>query len=45
MKSLITRSLGLFIFIPCILLLTSCAAGDAQFTQDSRYQFDHSYFQ
>ena len=35
MKSLITRSLGLLIFIPFVLLLTSCAAGDAQFTQDN----------
>ena len=35
MKSLITRSLGLLIFIPVILLLTYCAAGDAQFTPDN----------
>jgi hypothetical protein len=35
MKSLITRSTCLFIFIPFIFLLTSCAAGDTQFTQEN----------
>lgn len=35
MNSFNNRLFKLFIFIPIIILLTSCAAGDAQFTQDN----------
>ena len=35
MKSSNIRFFGLLIFIPFIFLLSSCAAGDAQFTQDN----------
>lgn len=35
MKSQTSRLSGLFILLPAIFLLTSCAAGDAQFTQEN----------
>jgi hypothetical protein len=35
MKSQTARLSGLFILLPAIFLLTSCAAGDAQFTQEN----------
>ena len=35
MKSQTFRLSGLFILLPAIFLLTSCAAGDAQFTQEN----------
>ena len=35
MKSKTFLLFGLLIFLPSIFLLTSCAAGDAQFTQDN----------
>lgn len=35
MASANDRSYSLLIFIPLLLLVTSCAAGDAQFTQDT----------
>ena len=35
MKSQTFLLFGLLIFLPSIFLLTSCAAGDAQFTQDN----------
>ena len=34
MKSLISRLPGLLVLIPFLILLTSCAAGDARFSQD-----------
>mgnify|MGYP001819835166 CR=1 FL=1 len=35
MNSFNSQLLKLIIFIPCLLLLVSCAAGDTQFTQDN----------
>jgi len=34
MKTLNSRQPGLIVLVPVVFLLTSCAAGDAQFTQD-----------